>query len=147
MRATIPKKAKPGDVLTARMWNDLIDLITRCDLNAGQGSGIELLETTSGKIIKAKDRPNRYLAIANGNIPARSGSAAGIGSVTLVFATPTYTSGALTAVSLETSSINFDVYNSSSNTMTSGNGIDSGMYCWIEEYPSGLFSVAPLECS
>jgi hypothetical protein len=83
------------------------------------------------------------LAVANGSIPARSGSAAGIGSVYTVSGAPAYdSSNNLTGVTLSTGSVGISVYNPSSTTMSSGNGIDSGQYCWVQ---NGM--VIPLECA
>lgn len=130
---------KEGDPISARAWNAMVDWLRRNTVRTGQSTFIEVNETPDGLILKARDRPNRFLAVANGNITARSGSTAGSGSVYLV--------NVNASSALSTSSISYTVYNPSSNTMTSGNGIDSGMYCWIEEYPSGQWCVAPLECS
>ena len=88
-----------------------------------------------------------FLCIANGNIPARSGSTAGVGSVYSVTTTPTYSGGSLTAASLSTDSTAYDVINASSNNMTDSHGIDSGQYCWAEYGTDGLLYVTPLECS
>src|SRR5271166_5662129 len=142
-----PRRIKPGDPLSAQWGNDLIDWIKRSQINLGTGSGLELIETPLGTALKATGQSSRFLAVANGAIPARGGAAAGIGSVYLVMVDSTFTSGVLTAVHLTTDTVAYDVYNPSSNTMTSGNGVDSGQYCWIEEFPSGLWCVSPLECS
>lgn len=144
----LPKKVKPGDPITAQQWNELIDLILRSGVRAGQGSGLHALQTPQGVALAVMDRGNKFLCVANGDIPARTSGDAGVGSVYLVSVEATYdSSGNLTAATLATWGDAIDVYNPSSMTMTSGNGIDDGMYCWIEEYPSGMFAVAPLECS
>ena len=84
-----------------------------------------------------------FLAVANGSIPPRSGSAAGIGSVYAVKTTPTLdTSGNITAVTLTTGTVPISVFNPSSTTMSSSNGIDSGQYCWVQNS-----LVTPLECA
>ncbi len=62
------------------------------------------------------------LAVANGNIPPRSGSAAGVGSVFIVTQECTFSAGAMTGCTLTTSTISLQVYNPSSTTMTSGHG-------------------------
>lgn len=91
--------------------------------------------------------PLGRLAIANGNITARSSSTPGFGSVFLVDVALTYSGGAITGGTLTTTGVEIQVYNASSTTMTSGNGIDSGQYCWVQQDQGGFYSVAPLECS
>lgn len=147
MRPKTPKKVKPGEPITARAWNDLVDLVIRGDINVGQSSGLDFIENADGTALRVRKPADTYLAVANGNIPARSDSAAGVGQAYLVYVTPTYSGGTLTAVALTTSTVSFKVYNPSSAKMTSGNGIDSGQYCMIREYPTGLWLVWPLECS
>jgi hypothetical protein len=86
------------------------------------------------------------LAVANGNIPARSGTAAGVGSVFIVTQQCTFSGGAMTGCTLATSSVAIPVYNPWSGTQTSGNGVDSGQYCWIQQDLSGFYCVFPGEC-
>ncbi len=88
-----------------------------------------------------------FLAVANGDIPARSGSTLGVGSVFSVSVDPTYSGDTLTDAAASTDATDYDVVNASSTTMTSGHGIDDGMYCWVEQGADGLFYVAPLECA
>ena len=106
-----------------------------------------LMSSDSPPIFRGGASVGGFLAVANGNIPKRSGSAAGVGSVFSVTSTPTYSGGSLTSVSLSTDSTAYDVVNGSSTAMTSGNGIDSGMYCWVEQGTDGLLYVTPLECA
>ena len=108
---------------------------------------MQLKHMPGGPLIGPPVMNKGYLAVANSNIPARSGSAAGVGSVKIVQVQATFSGGAMTACTLTTSTIVLPVYYASSNTMTSGNGIDSGMYCWAQQDGSGFYSVAPLECS
>ena len=127
-RPKIPRFVKPGEVITARMWNDLVALVKRCDLSVGPGSGLAMLQTPEGTALRLAN-PNAasgFLCIANGNIPARSGSTGGVGSVYSVTTTPTYTSGSLTGATFATDSTAYDVINPSSNNMTDSHGIDSG---------------------
>lgn len=140
-------EAKSGDLITVRMWNALVRAIRRCDINVGQSTGLSIQQTHDGTILRIIPPDDTKLAIANGNIPARAGADAGIGLVHIVYAAPTYSAGALTGVILSTGTPSIQVYNPSSAQMTSGNGIDSGQYCWIREYPTGLWVVWPLECS
>ena len=87
------------------------------------------------------------LAIANGNISARSGTTPGFGSVFIVNVELTFSGGVITGGTLTTSSIAIQVYYPSSKTMTSGNGIDSGMMCWVQQDQSGFYAVSPFECA
>ena len=98
-------------------------------------------------IFRVSSSTNGFPCVANGNIPARSGSTFGVGSVKSITTTATYTTGALTGATGATDSTAYDVINVSSNTMTSGNGIDSGQYSWAEQGNDGLLYVTPLECS
>lgn len=148
MRPKYIRREKKGELLTRKKWNDVVDAVNRAQINLGQSTGLEGQVTPFGTILRVPTAGVvAYLAIANGNIPARSGSAAGIGTVHIVSTSPTYSGGALTAVALSTSSIDYKVYNPSSTTMASGNGIDSGQYCWIQQDQNGLWCVTPLECS
>src|SRR5208337_5655180 len=91
---------------------------------------------------RAPDLQDGFLAVAQGAIPAQSGTTAGVGTVYAVSWTATYDgTGAFTSVMLTTGTIPVSVYNPSSTTMSSGNGIDSGQYCWVQ---GGL--VVPIEC-
>jgi len=80
------------------------------------------------------------LAVANGAITARSGTTPGTGNVDLYYLD--VTSNTLTDYG-ET----IAVYYASSKTMTSGNGIDSGMYCWVEWDADQIAWVGPLDCA
>lgn len=133
-----PRKVKPGDEITAADWNTLLDLVRMSMLLPVGSTGINIKPRTDGTTLEAIRHVDRYLAVANGNITPRSGSTAGTGSVYLV---------TVAGTTLSTSSIALDVINPSSTTMTSGHGIDSGQYCWVEEGPSGVWIVSPLECS
>ncbi len=106
-----------------------------------------LMSSDSPPIFRTSSSGAGFLAIANGDIPARSGSTLGVGSVFSVSVAPTYTTGTLTAAAASTDTDTFEVVNPSSSTMTSTNGIDSGQYCWVEQGSDGLYYVSPLECS
>lgn len=138
MRAKSLRKVKPGDPITAAMWNELIDALNQADINVGQSRGLEIQQGPQGTALRVSDRQDEFLCVADGNISARSGSTPGTGNVKLV---------TLDGTTLATSNVSYPVYNPSATTMSSGHGIDSGQYCTIKEYPSGRYMVAPLECS
>ena len=91
-----------------------------------------------------------FLAVANGNIPPASGTDAGIGKVWGVITQAAWGGGpptTLTAMAMTTTSQSFWVYNPSTTTMSSGNGIDSGQKCWVQQDMYGNLCVFPLECA
>lgn len=129
---------KRGDRLKAADLMALRAQVQRQRLEAGQNSGIVLQENPHCTAIRVAFPSNRYLAVADANIAARSGTAPGTGTATIQNYDGT---------NLGSTGISVDVLNPSSTTMTSGNGIDSGMYCWIEQDPDGWWWIWPLECS
>lgn len=147
MRQRTPKKWKSGDPITADRLNEMLDLIVRQDLNVADQSTVSLQQSAIGTLLDVDIPSQGMLAIANGNIPAQSGSAAGVGSVYLVTAVGTYTVDTLNSVALTTGNIAYYGYNPSSTTMSSGNGIDSGQYCWVQYDQNGMLCITPLECS
>ena len=147
MRPKTPKRWKKGDPITAQRLNEMLDLIMRLDITVPNGNFFQLQQSATGTVLSADLTGYAFLAIANGSIPARSGTACGVGSVYKVLLTPSFTSGNLTGVTLTTSSIAIDVVNPSATTMSSTNGIDSGQYCWVQMDDSGLYMVTPLECA
>lgn len=147
MRPKTPARWAKGETITAARLNEMLDLTMRGDLTTSQGSPLILQQDSRGTLIDLDMTAFGFLAVANGNIPARSGSAAGVGSVFQVFTTPSFTSGQISSMALSTGTIPIKVYNPSSTTMTSTNGIDSGQYCWVQLDNSGLYLVTPLECS
>lgn len=138
MRPETLKKVRPGDPITAVQWNALVDFVVRNGINAGQSTGLDIQQTPQGTAIRVKGRGDRYLAQASANIPAASGAAPGAGTVYLVLYDGT---------NMNASSYTIDVLNPSATTMTSGQGIDSGQKCWIEQDTSGYWWVCPLECA
>ena len=98
MRPKNPLRWKAGDTITASRLNEMLDLIIRSDVTTAQGSPLNVSYDTSGMLFDIDMTAFGFLAVANGNIPARSGTAAGIGSVFQVYTTPSYTSGAITSI-------------------------------------------------
>ena len=142
MRSKTPKKWKKGDPITAARLNEMLDLIIRHDLSVSDGSFLSLQQSSTGTLLDVDIPATGMLAIANGSITSRSGSAAGTGSVFLVTAKPTYTTNTdtLASVALTTGNIPYYCYNPS---ITS---ISTGKYCWVQYDQNGLLCVGPLEC-
>jgi len=91
-----------------------------------------------------------FLGVANGAIPAASGTAAGVGQVWAVITQATWGGGppaTMTAMAMTTTSQSYWVYNPSTTTMSSGNGIDSGQHVWVQQDMYGNLCVMPLECA
>jgi hypothetical protein len=130
----MPPSFRPGDVLTAATLNDLygrtVPPVVRAT-GATARSGRDAIDL-------AIAAPLRFVGVAKAAIPARSGSTWGTGTVTRYAfgGTDDYATGQ-----------DFAVVNPSSSKMSSGNGIDPGQYCWVEEDSDGDLVVAPLECS
>jgi len=139
------KRQKAGKRVSAGVINDIAD-VAEWTSRMRVTAPLNIKYTPAGPVIGATPYMAQ-LAVANGNITARSGSAAGVGSVYLVSVQATFSAGAMVTCTLTTSSIAVPVFNPSSSTMTSGHGIDSGMYCWVQQDLSGFYCVAPLECS
>lgn len=83
--------------------------------------------------------PLGFVGVANGNITKRSGTTPGTGTVTI----KQYDGSVLVDAQVS----DLTVYNASSTGMTSGNGIDSGQYVWVQRDAFGTLWVSPLECS
>ena len=147
MRPKTPKKWKAGDPITAQRLNEMLDLIMRQDLTPTDGGPVSVQQSTTGSLIDVDIPPQGMLAIANGTIPARSGSAAGVGSVYLVTAVGTYSGDTLNSVALTAGTLAYYGYNPSSTTMSSTNGINSGQYCWVQYDQNGMLCITPLECA
>jgi hypothetical protein len=127
---------RPGDILRAETIGDLY---RRTEPPAVRVSGGGLSARASGAVLDVvAAAPLRFVGVAAAAIPARSGSTWGTGTVTRYAfdGTNDYSTGQ-----------DFPVVNPSSSKMTSGNGIDAGQYCWVEEDSDGDLVVAPLECS
>ena len=140
------RRQQPYQPITASIINQGVDAAewaTRIRVT----SPLQMKSGPGGPLIAMAPVSKGYLCVANGAIPARSGSAYGVGSVKIVQVQATFSAGNMTACAGTTSSVVVQVYNPSSNTMTSGNGIDSGQYCWAQQDASGFYCVTPLECS
>jgi hypothetical protein len=144
MPKPLPRFRK-GDVLKADDLTSLKEAIERQRIDPGQSSGISVQETPSGTALRAVKVNGAYLCQANGAITKRSGATLGKGSVTLQGYNPGL--GAFGSGALYSLNVNYDVLNASSTAMTSGNGIDTGMYCWIQQDQDGNWWVSPLECA
>lgn len=128
---------RSGDVLLADRINEIEAELGRL-ANIRGGAGVEVRRDKYGVQITGIQSDNRWLCKADGAISPRSGTAAGTGTVKVCHIAPDGTI-AETGTSL-------DVFNPSESEMTSGAGIDDGLYCWAEQDPFGTWLVAPLEC-
>lgn len=137
MHLKIPKKVQTGDAITARDRNEIVDLLRVALINPSTSSGIRITQGPDGTSLVVPQANNGFLAITNGAITSRSGTTAGSGYVYLV----TCSQGSLTTTSVE-----YSVINPSSTTTSSGHGIDSGKYCWVQKDQSGNLIVFAMEC-
>lgn len=147
MRPRTPKRWKKGDPITASRLNEMLDLIMRSDISVPTGGALRAQHSATGTLLSLDFTGYGFLAIAHGDIPARSGTACGVGSVYKVLTTPSFTSSHLSGVTLSTGTVELKVYNPSLTTQSSGQGVDSGQYCWVQMDDSGLYMVTPLECA
>ena len=139
-RKPLPKFRK-GDVLKAADLVAICDVVARQRLTTGQNSGISLQETEQGTLIRVASRGDRYLAIAHGDITARSGTVPGVGLATLQQCKRT-SAGPPPVYALSSLSVDYDVANFSSTT----GGIPDGTYCWIEQDPNGIWFATSVDC-
>ncbi len=130
-------KFRRGDVLKADDLNVIVDAIASSGLIRG-GPGLSVRRSSGGTQITSVAGAYRAIGVASGNIAARSGTTPGSGTVTVKW----YDGSALADAGDSVS-----VLYGSSKTMTSGHGIDSGQYVWVEEDIYGQLWVSPLECS
>jgi hypothetical protein len=129
---------KPGQVLKADDLQTIADAINRPGWDVRGGGGIDVRKGARGQTQITGTERRAFVGSANGDIPPRSGTAWGQGSVSqLGFdGTDEYSLG-----------VGWDVYNPSSNTMTGGAGIANGQRCFVQEDEQGRLIVSPLECS
>jgi hypothetical protein len=139
------KRQEPKRKVSASVIND-IAAMAEWSTRLRAAAPLSIKQTPAGPVLGMTSYLTQ-LAVANGNISARSGTAAGVGSVFLVSVQATFSAGAMVTATLTTSTIPIPVLNPSAATMTSGNGIDSGMYCAIYQDLSSFYFVVPLECS
>lgn len=129
---------KPGDPLSHGVVNEIIRRLApvapRC------AAGLDVRMGRHGQVQVATYEPARFVGVANGAITPRSGSTWGKGTVTR------YQFNAQTGTDSSTGA-NYAVVNPSATTMSSGNGINSGQYCWVQEDDDGNLVVTPLECA
>lgn len=129
---------RPGDPISHETFNEIARALRPTQIR-GSG-GVTVRAGHNGQVQIAGETCLRFVGVANGAIPAATATIGqwGTGSVTRVAfdGTNGYSTGQ-----------DFDVVNPSPATMTSGNGIDSGQSCWVEEDSDGNLVVTPLECS
>ena len=131
---------RKGDPLLARQLQAILDEMRRPSQILRAGAGLSARQGAHGQTQITGEKRLGFFGVASGNISPRSGSTMGTGTVTRHQVN--ITSGDDVATT-----INYPVWNPSSNTMASGNGINSGQYCWVQEDDDGNLIVTPLECS
>ena len=124
-------RVKPGDEITAALFNALRDAIAQCIILPGRSVGIRITQTDAGVAISVKST-QRFAGLTSGAISARSGSTPGTGTVELYALD--------TSNNLADQNTSLPVFNFSSGA------IASGKYCWIEEDLDNHFWVISAEC-
>ena len=131
-----PPRFKPGDVLTAKLVND-INAALRQASTIRVGSGLSVRRGAGGPAL-AVIPPAAAVVVgtADDDIPPRSGTSCGTGSITIqeIDADGEITEGG-----------SVDVVNPSSTEMSSGVGIAEGVYC-IAYRIGSVWVACPLEC-
>lgn len=127
--------AKPGDPITAAMWNELVAHINRQRLLLGQGCGLAAQTLPSGTMLRvtgAPGGPDLIIAKTSAGVAARVGTAPGSGT-----ATPQVFDG----VNLAADSVDdVAVYNYATTS------IASGKYCAICDCGDGFYFIVSVEC-
>ena len=129
---------KPGDPIKAEQFMALVEAVRQL-MDVRGGDGLNARRVGGRLHMAAIPWVDAYLAVATSNFAARSGTTPGTGTVDLYW----FDGSAITA----TGDSLADVVNVSSTTMTSGNSIDTGMYCWVVQDAFGTWYISPLECS
>jgi hypothetical protein len=142
------RRQQPGAVIQASTINRIADAAEYAN-RIRATSPITVKHTPAGPLIGITAYKG-FLAVANGAIPAAtSATNFGVGSVYIVQLQATFSAGGAMATCTGTTyaGVSLAVYNPSRTKMSSGNGIDSGQTCWIQQDASGFYLVTPLECS
>jgi hypothetical protein len=129
---------QPGDPIRAEQFMMLVDAVREL-MSVRGGDGVNVRRAGGRIHLSAIPRVDSYLAVATSNFAARSSTTPGTGTVDLYW----FDGSALAATGESLA----DVVNVSTTTMTSGNSIDSGMYCWVVQDAFGTWFISPLECS
>ena len=129
---------KPGDPVRARDFQAIVDEIRHPGAVVGGGGGVDVRQGPRGQLQISAPEILCFVGVANGDISPRSGTTWGTGTVTVL---------GFDGTDDYSLSVDYDVVNPSSTVMTSGHGIDSGMYCWVQEDIQGNLIVTPLECA
>ena len=138
-------RAAPGQLITASAFNEIME-VAEHSTRLRVAAPLAIKYMPGGALLSVTVQKG-FLAVANGSIPARSGSSAGIGSVYAVGTTVAFSGGTMSSCTLTAGSTPYQVYNPSSTTMSSGQGINSGQYCWTMQDQNGMWMVVPLECA
>lgn len=129
---------KPGDPIRAEQFMMLVQAVRELmDVRGGDGVNVRQV---GGRIhMSAIPIVDKYLCKATSNFAAISGTTPGTGSADLY-----WYDGTNLAPTGESMS---DLVSASTTTMTSGNSIDSGMWCFVFQDAFGTWHIAPNDCS
>jgi hypothetical protein len=129
---------KPGDPIKAEQFMMLVQAVREL-MDVRGGDGVNVRQVGGRVHMSAIPEVNRYLGKATTDFAAISGTAPGTGSVDLYW----YDGTNLVA----TGDSLANVVCASTSTMTSGNSIDSGMWCWVERDAFETWYASPMDCS
>src|SRR5437879_4800942 len=117
-------EVKPGDPIEAEQFNALVQAVREL-MDVRGGNGVNVRRAGGRLHMSAAPQVPGYLAVATSNFAPRSGTTPGIGTVDLWW----YDGTVLAATGKSLS----NVVNVATTTMSSGNSIDSGQYCWVQK--------------
>jgi hypothetical protein len=129
---------KPGDPVKAE---DIMKLVAAVNalLSPRGGDGIDVRQVGGRIHMSAIPTVDKYLCKATSDFAAISGTTPGTGSADLYW----YDGTDLAATGESMSNL----VSASITTMTSGNSIDSGMWCFVFQDAFGTWYIAPNDCS
>jgi hypothetical protein len=128
---------KPGDDLTWKWLNSLLEMARKNRIKLGQNSGLSMIQGESGTLIWAtgQSQTGQLAVVDSSGITARVTTTAGSGKVHPVSSTQ---AGALTV----DTSTDIPVLNFSSTT----GGILASTYVWITQDAGGNWFVTAVDC-
>ena len=134
MKQFLIPKVKPGDEITAQLFNALRQAIIETTIIPGLSVGIQVTQTNAGTMISVRST-QRYVGITTSTITARSGTTPGSGTVELyLYSTPND--------DLEDTGQEVTVRSFSSTT----GGIPTSTYCFVEDDLDNNFWITSVDC-
>jgi hypothetical protein len=129
---------KAGDPIRADQFMMLVKAVREL-MDVRGGDGVNARRSGGRLQLSVTPEVDRYLAKATSNFAPMAGTARVTGTADLYWDDGTNITA--TGESLT------DVVCVSTTTMTSGNSIDSGMWCWVAMDGFGTWFISPLDCS